>query len=378
MKLFKKLVAIMLALSCVFAITACNKDEEETLDTTKTGVALEWEEKETDDGNFIVVTGLFVSDAEKHAISKDTYSPIDLSIGVDGKIKAPVYDEDNNPVYNEAGELQTQDIALGETYAGFKIADAAFANQLIIGTVTIASTVKEIGATSFAGCSNISEMTLPFVGTKAEGAKNAKKVFAHLFGTAEATGCTSVTCNYNSSGSATYYVPASLKKVTVNYVEGTLPEYAFSGVTTLEKITVTGVTAISNNAFAGCTALTTLSIPDAVTEIGKSAFKGCASLLNFAFPSELTTIYQEAFSGCVRIGFGKNTVVNLAKVTTIYDKAFYGCTAISTIELPAVEFIGEAAFYNCSSLKKVTHTAAEEKVGNNAFSNCHDDLVING
>ena len=375
MKFFKKLLAIMLALLCVCAITACD-DETEELDTTKSGVALEWEVEETDDGNYIVVTGLFVSDAEKASLAKDNYETKDLKIGVDGKIEVPQYDENEKPLYNEDGTLKTEEIALGEDYVAFKIADAAFANQLIIGTVTIDASVAEIGATAFAGCTNLTKMELPYVGSTATGAVNAKKIFAYIFGSAEASGCTSVTCNYNSTGTGTYYLPTSLTEVVVNYAEGSvLPEYAFSGVTTLKKITVNGVNVVERNAFAGCIALNTVVLPDSVTEIGKSAFNGCSSLINFDFPAELTTIFQEAFYGCVKIGYGKATVVELAKVETIHDKAFYGCTSISTLNLPAAKTIGAAAFYNCASLKSVTHNATN--VGNDAFSNCHDDLVIN-
>ncbi len=378
MNLFKKLLAIALALSCVFAITACNNDEETELDTTKSGVALEWETDETDDGNYIVVTGLFVSDAEKYSLTKDTYKTVDLKIGVDGKIVTPVYDEDDKPVYNEDGTLKTEEIALGEEYDGFKIADAAFANQLIIGSVTLASNVVEIGSAAFAGCANVAEMTLPFVGEKAQGAVNAKKVFAYLFGSTEAANCTSVTCNYNLSGSATYYIPTALKKITVAYAAGSvLPEYAFNGVTTLEEIVITGITSVGNSAFAGATGVTKISLPAEVTEIGKSAFSGCSNLINFVFPAELTTVYQEAFKDCVRLGYGKNTVVTLSKVTDIYEKAFYGCTAISAIDLPAVEYVGAAAFYNCSALKSATYSSSAV-VGNDAFGNCHEDFSING
>lgn len=38
------------------------------------------------------------------------------------------------------------------------------------------------------------------------------------------------------------------------------------------------VTEIDNNAFEGCTGLTSIVIPNAVTEIGYSAFEGCTGL----------------------------------------------------------------------------------------------------
>ena len=49
MKLLKKLLAMMLALTCVFAVSACDEEEdgETTLDTSKTGWAFTYDE-ETD------------------------------------------------------------------------------------------------------------------------------------------------------------------------------------------------------------------------------------------------------------------------------------------------------------------------------------------
>ena len=371
MKLFKKLLAIMLALSCAFAVIACDKDGDEELDTTKHGWALEYDLEEDGEDTFVVIEGLFLSDGDKYALSEEDYETIDLTIGVDGKITVPVYDEDDKPVY-ENDILKTEVIELGETYKGFKIADAAFTNQIIIGSVTIDASVVEVGMTAFAGCSNIEKMELPFVGVK-DGAVNASKLFASIFGTAESTGCTAVTCSYNNSGSATYYVPSSLTEVVVNYADGqTLPEYAFSGVTTLKKVTVNGITKVSKNAFAGCTGLSTVVLPDEVTEIGKSAFKGCTALMNFAFPANVEVIFQEAFYGCTKLGYGK-TVTLVINAKTIHEKAFYGCTSISKIELNNVETIGAAAFYNCSSLKsKVVNSSAT--VADDAFYGCHEDL----
>ena len=97
MKLLKKLLAIMIALSCVFAITACDNDEETELDTTKHGWALEYEIEEDDDASYVVITGLFLSDGEKYEISEEDYDTIDLVIGAEGKITVPVYDEDGKP-----------------------------------------------------------------------------------------------------------------------------------------------------------------------------------------------------------------------------------------------------------------------------------------
>ena len=58
------------------------------------------------------------------------------------------------------------------------------------------------------------------------------------------------------------------------------------------------VTSIGDRAFAGCTGLTSVSIPEGVTEIGDSAFAGCSSLTSFQIPASVTRIERAAFNGC--------------------------------------------------------------------------------
>lgn len=377
MKLLKKLLAMMLALTCVFAVSACDKEEdgETTLDTSKTGWAFTYDEEteydeETDtEKEYLVITGLFLSDSIKYEIGTEDFKPVDVEIGKDGKVEVPVYNK--NEVQYENNALKTEVIDIANNYAGIKIASAAFINQLFIGSVKIHSSVVEIGISAFAGCTNLTKMELPFVGQKATGAVNTAKTFAYLFGTSESADCTSVTSAYNNSGSATYYVPTSLEEVVVNYAEGSaLVEYAFNGVTTLKTVTVNGINKVSRNAFAGCTGLYTVNLPDGVTEIGKSAFSGCTSLINFAFPASLNTIFQEAFNGCTRLGYGKATTLVIPAVN-VYEKAFYGCTAISKVKLDNVAVIGDAAFYNCSSLKVADSTIkAGAEIADNAFTGC--------
>ena len=181
MKLFKNLLALLVALTCVFAVVACDDGEtSEELDTTKHGWAYEYEIEEASDENdnksYVVITGLFLADGEKYAVSEGTYESIEINVATE--IKVPVYDSKTKKEVYENDNLKTETLALGEDYAGFKVADAAFAGQLIINKVTLGEKVVEVGSGAFAGCANIEEMTIPFVGASANAEKNenAKKV----------------------------------------------------------------------------------------------------------------------------------------------------------------------------------------------------------
>ncbi len=103
------------------------------------------------------------------------------------------------------------------------------------------------------------------------------------------------------------------------------------------------VSSIPDNAFKGCTSLTSVPIPASVTSIGSSAFSGCTSLTSVTIPASVTSIGDYAFSSC-----GSLTSVTIPNsVTSIGEYAFYGCTSLKSVNIPySVLYIGNKAFYN--------------------------------
>ena len=81
---------------------------------------------------------------------------------------------------------------------------------------------------------------------------------------------------------------AEITRYTGEAAELTVPD-------TLDGIPVTG---IGENAFAGCAALTSVTLPSGILEIGESAFSGCTALLSADIPKSVEFIGAEAFSGC--------------------------------------------------------------------------------
>lgn len=74
------------------------------------------------------------------------------------------------------------------------------------------------------------------------------------------------------------------------------------------------VRSIEGRAFAGCSGLTSVSIPAGVTDIGYRAFSGCSGVTSVTIPKGVTNIKGKAFSGC----YGLTSVAIPEGVTSKY------------------------------------------------------------
>ena len=129
----------------------------------------------------------------------------------------------------------------------------------------------------------------------------------------------------------------------------------------------TGLTSIGENAFNGCSSLTSVTIPGNVTSIGTNAFSGCGKLTSVILGDQLISIGEYAFSECSSL----TTVAIPMNVTSIGDYAFHGCSSLASVTLPkGVTSIGNHAFDGCSRIYSVTLPESVVEIGDYAFNGC--------
>ena len=88
-----------------------------------------------------------------------------------------------------------------------------------------------------------------------------------------------------------------------------------------------GVDYIGNYAFAGCEAVTSVSMPDTVGDIMKGAFQGCRSLESVSIPGKVLSLGSYSFAYCDSL-----KTITIPKSTRIFDaESFYDCGKLESI-----------------------------------------------
>ncbi len=196
----------------------------------------------------------------------------------------------------------------------------------------------------------------------------------------------------------TVSVPASVTQIGAE---------AFAGNTAMKKLEFKGsaVEQIDYRAFAGCTGLTEVKLPDSVVQLGNGAFADCTALKKLTLGAGLSQLGIGAFSGCAALESvtvsEKNTEFSVndgclysgdksklyllfpvrktetytmpSTVTDIAEYAFWGNETVTGITLSNnLKSIPDYAFANCRALEGITIPYSVTSIGLKAFADCRE------
>ena len=229
-----------------------------------------------------------------------------------------------------------------------------------INKVIVSNEITSISAGAFYGFNVLQEITLPFVGGSRAVSKTVADsfngwyggsayLFGYVFGGASKSNTTS-TADWIYQGQKRdphgcqdgYYIPASLRKVTITDAEG-----------------------ISANAFYGCTMIEELNLNDSITAIYDNAFYNLG-MINQSSESFVV-------SGDILLKYkGSDTNVSIPDgIELIAPRAFESNSTLSSVQFPnTITWVGAYAFYNCTNaIVNVPKISGSLTFDSNAFTN---------
>ena len=359
--MLKRLIALLLMMMVLFALTACTAAAEEP--------------------------EVFTSGDYQYIVLPDSTAEITAYSGEDATLAIP-------------------DTLGGKTVT--RIGDRAFRNCRSLTAVTIPDSITALGNSAFYFCPLLTGITLPdsviSVGappfylcgsltriTVSPGNPALTDMDGVLFSKAD----NRLICCPSDYPAEDYAIPRGT---------AVIGDGAFKNCFRLARVTIPdSVSSIGSGAFAVCESLTEITIPDSVASVSANPFFMCSSLTDIlvspqhptlavidgvlftkddkrlvCYPFALAKKSYEIPDGCTAIGdmafyrCGALSAVTIPDgVTAIGDKAFYRCEALSAVTVPdGVTAIGDDAFFWCVSLTALTLPDSVTRIGDDAFYGC--------
>lgn len=222
-------------------------------------------------------------------------------------------------------------------------------------TVGIGDSVVSIGKYTFAGCSKLSEITIPNsvkqIGEKA------------LYGTMW----------WNEQPMGYVYIDNCLLGFKYN---GTVPDNLEWSLRIDD-----GTRIIADNAFEDFDIITNVFIPNSLTHIGNKAFCYCNKLTNVLMGDSVEYVGESAFYGCYNltsvrvsdVGSWCKILFETPEANPLYyaGHLYLDTEEIIKLNIPnTVKSIGDNAFVNCSNVTEVSVGCNVEYIGQEAFAGC--------
>lgn len=122
-----------------------------------------------------------------------------------------------------------------------------------------------------------------------------------------------------------------------------------------------GITYIGNNAFMGCSSLTSVTLPSTLEDMGSSPFSN-TGIESLTIPEGIESISN--FEQMTKL----KSITLPSTLTRIEYMTFTHCTSLESIIIPEnVTFIGAGAFSNCWNLTEITFLGSQPTLGNTSF-----------
>lgn len=282
--------------------------------------------------------------------------------------------------YDSAVEVPSKVTYNGGLYQVVKIGENTFNGCTRMSSVQLPTTITEIAGSSVAGCENLQTIiclgTTPPTCTDGFSQTVYENVSLNVPATAkEVYSKTAPWSNFSNIAANTKFIVDEFMYEIRSDEEGNRTcavlagEDKYSGdIVVPETVKYDGktytVVAVGEQAFYGCTELTSVKLPDTVQEIGNQAFAESGKLTSVNLPEGITSL-TGAFSGCNSLA--EITLPN--SLTELGNNSFGFCKSLTSVHIPdGVTQIGNSALGWCTNLKEVNIPESVTSIGHYAFA----------
>ena len=149
---------------------------------------------------------------------------------------------------------------------------------------------------------------------------------------------------------------------TYTFESDVIPHNSLIGAKLENVVLPEGLKGIGQAAFAGNTALRSITFPSTLTSIGSYAFNG-SGLTSVTIPEGITHLGEGVFAHCASL-----ESVTLQGAVAVPARAFLGDVLLSAVTFaPGTPAIGDAAFTGCAALAQIALPATLGSIGREAF-----------
>lgn len=254
-----------------------------------------------------------------------------------------------------------------------------FSGAISIKHITLPSSLKVINS-AFSGCKGLLELELPSGLTNLGEMSNCSSLKSLVI----PDGVTNVGSFFNCTQLESIKLPSTsnewlpdfqncsnLKSISIPDNITIINGKNFDGCSSLKTVNLSPsskLKTIKYKAFQG-TPITEIHLPESVTEIEELAFAYCSQLVRVTLPENNSAFHfsgMQPFYGCSAL-----EEINLpASLTSIPEYAFMGCISLKEITLPgALTSLGYGAFKDCTQLTKITIPGTITSFRSEAFAN---------
>lgn len=253
-----------------------------------------------------------------------------------------------------------------------------------LATVTLPSSLIEIGGSAFKGCTNLASLALP---------ETLETIGSSAFESCTSLETITLSSALKKIGSSAFKNCQAITSLTLPESLETIDTSAFEGCANLASINLEKVKYINQKAFKGCESLTFADLTGFVGYTSSTSYAGklynetfCNSgLTSFTFdntdpdmtnviPARITSFGTKLFSNTklVRVTFEDSDA------SLYLSTAFDSCAELVSVNFGARQMsIPANAFKNCTSLGSISIGTGVSSLGKNAFSGCTNLTEVN-